>query len=260
MRIKPDGGAAERPPTCGGEGAARRRRARSSVALVWMIAGAVALTAACKHRPPPGAAMADELDGAPEWVSRGCAAYWGDDDGARICGVGAVAGTRNAALARTAAMGRARAEIARSLQTKVRAMLKDYSSTTTGGDEFGIAAADEQTIDDVSKQITSMTLSGTALQDTWISNNGTLYTLVALDVERFNDSISGMTNLSESIRTAVRERADAAFRELDEETGVAPMQAERAPRDAADPPRDDRPAPSQRSEWDDGAPRTSSVE
>ncbi len=232
----------------------RRRRRHPPLATVLLVAGVVAFTAACKHRPPPGAEMADELDGAPEWVSRGCAAYWGDDDGARICGVGAVAGTRNAALARTAAMGRARAEIARSLQTKVRAMLKDYSSTTTGGDEFGIAAADEQTIDDVSKQITSMTLSGTTLQDTWISQNGTLYTLVALDVERFNDSISRMTNLSESIRTAVRERADAAFRELDEETGVAPREREMRARE-----RTDRPDDARRSEWDDGE-RGSSIE
>ena len=229
-----------------------RRLARPRAALGLCLAATLAFATACSHRPPPGAEMADELDGAPEWVSRGCAAYWGDDDGARICGVGAMSGTRNPALARTAAMGRARTEIARSLQTKVRAMLKDYHSTTTGGDEFGIAAADEQTIDDVSKQITSMTLSGTTLQDTWISQNGTLYTLVALDVDRFNDSISRMTNLSESIRTAVRERADAAFRELDEETGDAPPRTSRAARE----PRDDRTSRADQGEWDDGgAPR-----
>lgn len=201
-----------------GSGRLRLPSATSPLLVVLLVA----LTAACAHRPGPGEAIAEEFDGSPEWVTKGCAAYWGDDDGARVCGVGAMAGTRNAALARTAAMGRARTEIARSLDTKVRSMLKDYHSTTTGGDEFGFAAADEQAIDDVSKQITSMTLSGTTLQDSWISKNGTLYTLVALDVERFNDSISRMTNLSETIRTAVRERAGAAFRELDEETGVTP--------------------------------------
>lgn len=195
------------------------RTGRSPHGHAVLITLLVALTAACAHHPAPGEAIADEFDGSPEWVTKGCAAYWGDDDGARICGVGAMSGTRNPALARTAAMGRARTEIARSLETGVRAMLKDYHATTTGGDEFGLAAADEQAIDDVSKQITSMTLSGTTLQDTWISNNGTLYTLVALDVDRFNDSIGRMTNLSESIRTAVRERSNAAFRELDDETG-----------------------------------------
>ncbi len=232
---------------------ARRRPARPPLAIGLLVAGLIALTAACSHRPPPGADMANELDGAPEWVSRGCAAYWGDDDGARICGVGAMSGTRNPALARTAAMGRGRAEIARSLETKVRAMLKDYHSTTTGGDEFGIAAADEQAIDDVSKQITSMTLSGTTLQDTWISKNGTLYTLVALDVDRFNDSISRMSNLSESIRTAVRERADAAFRELDEETGVRERD-ERVRRSERDErhEREDRASRADPGDWSDG--------
>lgn len=194
------------------------RRPSSRWATPIILIALMAISAACAGRTQPGDEIADEYDGSPEWVTRGCAAYWGDDDGARICGVGAMAGTRNVALARTAAMGRARTEIARSLDTKVRAMLKDYHSTTTGGDEFGLAAADEQAIDDVSKQITSMTLSGTTLQDTWISKNGTLYTLVALDVDRFNDSMARMTNLSDSIRTAVRDRADAAFRELDEET------------------------------------------
>jgi hypothetical protein len=158
------------------------------------------------------------LAGAPDWVLKGCSAYWGDDGGARICGVGSMGGTRNISLARTAAIGRARTEIARSLQVKVKAMLKDYQATTTGGEEFGTAAADEQHIEDVSKQITEMTLNGTTLQDTWVGPDGTLYTLVALDVESFEDSISQMSNLSETIRKAVQERAKASFEELDEAT------------------------------------------
>ncbi len=161
---------------------------------------------------------AGEFAGAPDWVLKGCSAYWGDDDGARVCGVGSVAGTKNVSLARTAAIGRARTEIARSLETKVKAMLKDYQATTTGGEEFGTAAADEQHIEDVSKQVSQITLSGTTLQDSWVSSSNTLYVLVALDVETFNDSMSRMSNLSETIRKAVQERSRAAFEELDEET------------------------------------------
>ena len=157
-----------------------------------------------------------EFAGAPAWVVQGCSAYWGDDGGARVCGVGSMGGTKNIGLARTAAIGRARTEIARSLQTKVKAMLKDYQATTTGGEEFGTAAADEQYIEDVSKQISSMDLSGTSLQDTWMSPSGTLYALVALDVDTFNESMAEMKNLSESIRKAVQERAEDSFRELEE--------------------------------------------
>ena len=151
-------------------------------------------------------------------MTKGCTAFWGDKKGEKkICGVGSVGGTRNPSLARTAAMARARTEIARSLEVKVQAMLKDYQATTTGGQEFGTGAADEQHVVDVSKQITNTTLSGTELADSWVSANGTFYALVVWDADKFKDSVSQMKNLSESIRKAVIERADKAFEELDTE-------------------------------------------
>ncbi len=181
-----------------------------------ILAFAAALTFACGSSGGPGDEQTGEFANAPTWVVQGCSAYWGDDGGARVCGVGSMGGTKNIGLARTAAIGRARTEIARSLQTKVKAMLKDYQATTTGGEEFGTAAADEQYIEDVSKQISQMDLSGTSLQDTWMSPSGTLYVLVALDVETFNKSMSEMQNLSETIREAVQDRAEDSFRELEE--------------------------------------------
>jgi hypothetical protein len=94
-------------------------------------------------------------------------------------------------------------------------MLKDYQATTTGGGSFGKGASDDQYVVDVSRQVTQMTLSGTTVQATWVSPNNTLYALVVLDVDTFNDSISQMDDLSENIRVAVQERAEASFRELD---------------------------------------------
>jgi len=191
-------------------------RKSKSGALGLVCAGAFAL--ACAGGPDPLMPDSSVLAGAPDWVMQSCSAYWGDDEGGRICGVGSAGGTRNISLARNAAIGRARTEIARSLQVKVKSMLKDYQATTTGGEEFLVAAADEQYVEDVSKQITDMTLSGTALQDTWVAHDGTMFTLVALDVDTFKDSLSNMSNLSETIRRAVKERADASFQELDEAT------------------------------------------
>jgi hypothetical protein len=134
-----------------------------------------------------------------------------------ICGVGSAGGSRNASLMRSTATARARTELARSLQVKVKAMLKDYQATTTGGQDFGTAAADEQHIVDVSKQITDMSLSGTEVEDTWISQSGTFYALVAMDVDKFKNAVSKMNNLSESVRKAVEDRAQKSFEELDEE-------------------------------------------
>jgi hypothetical protein len=163
-----------------------------------------------------GTPFEEEFVGAPGWVIQGCRAFWDEDEG-MICGIGSAGGSRNVSLMRTTAIGRGRTEIARTLSTKVKAMLKDYASTTTGGEEFGRAANDEQHIVDVSKQITDMSLAGTEMADSWISKTGTYYALVALDVEKFSDAVNRMNQLSESVRRAVVERAEASFAELGEE-------------------------------------------
>jgi hypothetical protein len=185
----------------------------------WVIVGLALVGAglfACSTTPvAPKDAIDSELADAPDWVRKGCSAYWKEKETGRICGVGAMGSTRNAALARTGAMARARTEIARSLQTQVEAMLKDYQATTTGGEEYGLAAADDQHVEDVSRQITETTLSGTELVDSWISRSGTFYALVSLDVERFQDAVSKMQNLSERVRQEVIRRSERAFQDLD---------------------------------------------
>jgi hypothetical protein len=159
--------------------------------------------------------MKNEFIGAPDWVTKDCASYIKDNK--KICGVGSIGGTRNPSLARTTAVARARTEIARTLQTRVTAMLKDYQATTSGGEYFGKYASDEQHVVDVSKQITNMTISGTVQKEIWISKNGIYYVLVTLDIEKFKNIVQNMHSLPESVRKAVVERADKAFKELDVE-------------------------------------------
>jgi hypothetical protein len=185
---------------------------------VLLLAG-LALAAGCASAQKPMAqAFDDELAGAPNWVKIGGNAYKKDHkDAPAIYGVGSITGTKNISLARTGATARARTELARSLETHVKAMIADYQRTTTGGEEFGKAAADEQDLKDVAKQVTDQTLAGTELVDTWISKNSTFYALVSLDVEKFKSMVSNMKTLSEGIRKAVQARADKAFSELDQE-------------------------------------------
>jgi hypothetical protein len=112
--------------------------ARSVGALA--VATALSALAGCASAPPPPPApppapknaMQADLVGAPKWVMMGCAASF-DGKKTGICGVGGIAGMTNPALARTAAEGRARTEIARSLKVRVKAMLKDYAAVTKGG-------------------------------------------------------------------------------------------------------------------------------
>jgi len=181
-----------------------------------LISLSLALACASDDARTPAEVMPGEFDGAPDWVLQGCSGYSGDENA--LCGVGSMGGTRNTTLARTTAVARGRSEIARTLETLVKAMLKDYQSTTTGGEEFGTAASDEQHVVDVSKQITNFAISGAEPVESWVSDSGTLYALVVLDFEAFEDSIGRMNQLSESVRKAVRERARMAFEELDAET------------------------------------------
>lgn len=183
--------------------------------FVLVVIGVAFFVMSCGSKEPaaPASAMQNELDGAPEWVLNESSGGNG-----LICGVGSATGTRNVALARSTAQGRGRTAIARSLQVRVKAMLKDYQSTTTGGEAFGQAANDEQHIEDVSKQITDTTLSGTEQKNTWISKTGTLYVQMCMDVEKFKGAVNQMQQLDEKVRAAVVERANKAFNELDEAT------------------------------------------
>jgi hypothetical protein len=181
-----------------------------------VLVGALVACGGSGGPAPVEGALANEFDGAPQWVLRGCSAFSGEK--AAVCGRGGVKGTRNPGLAMSAATGRARTDLARNLSVKVKAMLKDYQATTTGGENFGTAANDEQHIVDVSKQITDTTLSGTQVVDSWVSKGGTLWVLVKLDVDAFKNAISGMKQLDAKTMKGIMERADKAFKELDEAT------------------------------------------
>jgi hypothetical protein len=168
----------------------------------------------CGGPQKPKNALQAELVGAPKWAQGACQLGMPNKKG--VCGTGSVAGMTNISLARSAAEGRARTELARSLQVRVKAMLKDYQAATQGGPENKVAS--EQHIEDVSKQITDTTLSGTRLEDTWISNSGTFWALVVLDTDAFKDSLNNMKQLDERMRAAIVQRADKAFDELDNAT------------------------------------------
>ncbi len=174
----------------------------------------VAVTAGCgKDVSTPDEQIPSEFAGAPDWVLSGCNAYWGDDGGARICGVGNAKFTGNMSITRTKATSRARAEISRTLETKVKNMVKDFQEQVTDGESEMTAEQFSSTTVSLSKA----TLNGTQQQDTWISPSNELYVLVALDVAAFENSVREMDEMSDKLRTFIESRAKKSFEELDEE-------------------------------------------
>ncbi len=191
----------------------------SSFGLVVVLAGGVWLSGCVRHQETEtaGNAIAAEYAGAPDWVTRGCRAFWsGQDSTEKLCGVGSMGGTNNIGLARTTAEGRARTALARTLNTRVQAMLRDYQSTATGGGQFGEAASDDQWVEDISRQVTDVSLTGTEVIDTWISSSGTFYSLIAIDLASFKDAVGKLDALNEEVRAALEARAKQAFAELDD--------------------------------------------
>jgi hypothetical protein len=187
--------------------------------MIQLFLGAAALatvvaTAGCgKDVTTPDEQLPNEFAGAPTWVLEGCSAYWGDDGGARLCGVGDAKIGRSMSVARTKATSRARAEISRTLETKVKSMLKDYQEQVTDGETEMTAEQFSSTTVSLSKA----TLNGTSVQNTWVSPTGQLYMLVALDLESFENSVRGMDEMSDKLRTFIEARAKKSFTELDEE-------------------------------------------
>jgi hypothetical protein len=184
--------------------------ATAAIGAIGAIGLSVGLSA-CAGSQKPKEGLQAEMAGAPKWAQGDCQV--GLPKKTAICGAGSVSGMTNVALARSAAEGRARTELARSLQVRVKSMLKDYQAATQGGPDNKTDS--EQHIEDVSKQITDVTLSGTRLQDTFVTDTGTYWARVVLDVEPFKESLGGMKDLDERVRSGIIQRADRAFTQLD---------------------------------------------
>ena len=182
----------------------------------WLAGALLSLccASACGGPEKPKDALQAELVGLPKWALGDCQESLKDKQ--QLCGSGSVQGMSNLGLARSAAEGRARTELARTLQVRVKSMLKDYQAATQGGPENETAS--EQHIEDVSKQITDVTLSGTRVEETFVSETGTFWALVVLDAESFKGALKEKQALDEATRQAILDRADQSFADLDAAT------------------------------------------
>ncbi|MCB9542411.1 MAG: LPP20 family lipoprotein [bacterium] len=131
------------------------------------------------------------------------------------CGVGIAKHRGNLGMAKTTAEARGRDALARELSTKVEGMIKDYQqSGETDGKDFT-----EELTTQVSRQIVDQTLVGTRTRIAHVSkeNPQQYYALVCLDPESFAGAFDRMNELSQKQRQALKARADAEFKDLDQQ-------------------------------------------
>ncbi|MEY4508592.1 MAG: hypothetical protein RLZZ450_714 [Pseudomonadota bacterium] len=189
-------------------------RVSKSIVSALAALGCSLLLGACGGNPTPKTALAAEMEDLPKWALGKCEETLKNKDA--LCASGSVQGMSSVSLARTAAEGRARTELARILEVRVKSMLKDYQAATQGGADN--ATSSEQYINDTSKQITDITLSGSRLEENFVSKTGTFWALVVLDVDAFKGSLEKANDLNDQVRAAIIDRADRSFRALDRAT------------------------------------------
>ena len=153
---------------------------------------------------------------APEWVNKGSGAFKDSGNGMVFYGVGSVSGVRNRSLAITAADDRARAEVAKIMNTYVAALTKSYAASTMAGDPS--KSSEEQHIESTMKSFAKFTLHGAIIVDHFKDDSdGTIFSLCKLDMAAVKKSLDESKDLDSKARDFVRTNAEKAFDEVSAE-------------------------------------------
>jgi len=137
--------------------------------------GIAGFMAGCNNNQPQKPNIEQcQIEGAkaPSWVCDGGATMEGG-----LFGVGSSEKTPlGISFQRTEAAAAARDALSRQIKTKVENMFKQFQATTgIGNDQTA-----EKATQNVSKQVSKATLSGSKIMKTWVSPKGTLFVLVGM--------------------------------------------------------------------------------
>ncbi len=150
----------------------------------------------------------------PDWVDRGGGAFPAEAaSGSAFYGVGPADAVSHPTTTsrRTAADLNARADLARSFQTKIEELVKAYERVVSDGEMANVESFHQQ----ATTGFTSLTLVGAAIIDRYYDRDEkTQYSLCRMDVESFKDQLKQLNNLAEEVEQIIIENADAAFDEL----------------------------------------------
>ena len=153
--------------------------------------------------------------GPPTWVEEGSGAYNKDGDRA-IYGVGSIVGVKNEPLAWDAAENRARAEIAKNVETYTAYLMRDYAASTNAGD-FS-KSTEEQLVERAIKTFSATTLRGVRPIDRYKDEDTyTYYVLAKLSLEEMQRMLGQSQELDAGVRDHVRKNAERLFDELEKE-------------------------------------------
>ncbi len=127
------------------------------------------------------------------------------------CGTGSGKFRGDFNFARDQAATNARAELGKSIQTKLEGLYKQYRAE---GETSGRDMAEEQSSKAL-RELLDLELTGTRITRTQ-TMGGFVYTEVCIDPKSIEAYIQNMKTLNESQKLALQSRAKAAFNELDD--------------------------------------------
>ncbi len=143
------------------------------------------------------------IDGAPGWVNEGTQAV-DNDDGQLLHGVGMAPPMGDTSLQKSTADNRARAEIARILQTFVDSAINDYTASVGDSADMNV----EREI----RTATKLALSGSRILGHWKhQETGDIYAFAELSIETMDELIAKADNLSQSFKQFYDENNKANF-------------------------------------------------
>ena len=146
----------------------------------------------------------------PGWVSKG-AGFFNGDRGKAFYGVG-LSKVGDPVVRRQDSELQARAELAKTFQSKVSSLMKSYRKVIIQGEK----EANEALLQQTSKLLSTAELKDSAIVDHHFDNKtGIEYTLAVLDLDAYKSTISQIEALPEEFKNKVQESAEAAFKELE---------------------------------------------
>ncbi|MFZ5569968.1 MAG: LPP20 family lipoprotein [Thermodesulfobacteriota bacterium] len=151
------------------------------MALIMILFVLAAVLAGCSKAQVANEALSEEFEDAPDWVL----GEQSSEAGALTAVGSAKVGKGGVQFARTEAMAHARTELSQQLAVKVKALVSNFSQQVGMGEGQSLDMFTEQ----ISKQVTNETISGSKQKELWISPASDLYVLVCIDPEMVKASV-----------------------------------------------------------------------
>jgi hypothetical protein len=147
------------------------------------------------------------IKGAPDWVNKGTQVT--DDKGGHLIhGVAMAQPMNDQSLQTSVADDRARAEVARVLNSFMHVVSQDFSSSSGSGQ-------DQMSAQSVSRQIQSITdqnLSGVRILTHWPNpKDGSIWAIAQLDLNQVKDSVANSKDMNSAFRDYFSAHADNIF-------------------------------------------------